>query len=64
MLFSTFLVSVEGTYEGRVFDKRELKFEIGDGEGLGLPAGVEKGIMAMEQEEEALFIMKPKYGHV
>ncbi|XP_037623515.1 peptidyl-prolyl cis-trans isomerase FKBP4 isoform X1 [Sebastes umbrosus] len=55
-------VTVEGTYEGRVFDERELKFEIGDGEGLGLPVGVEKAMMAMEQGEEALFIIKPKYG--
>lgn len=55
-------VTVEGTCEGRMFDERELKFEIGDGEGLGLPTGVEKAIMAMEQGEEALFTIKPKYG--
>ncbi|XP_029010304.1 peptidyl-prolyl cis-trans isomerase FKBP4 isoform X2 [Betta splendens] len=55
-------VTLEGTYEGRVFDERELKFEIGDGEGFGLPPGVEKAIMAMEQGEEALFTIKPKYG--
>ncbi|PWA14315.1 hypothetical protein CCH79_00012266 [Gambusia affinis] len=53
---------VEGTCDGRVFDERELKFEIGDGESFSLPSGVEKAIMAMEQGEEALFIMKPKYG--
>lgn len=52
---------VEGSCEGRVFDERELKFEVGDGESLGLPAGVEKAITAMEQEEEALFTIKPKY---
>lgn len=55
-------VTLEGSYEGRVFDQRELKFEIGDGESLGFPSGVEKAIMAMEEEEEALFILKPKYG--
>ncbi|XP_034032479.1 peptidyl-prolyl cis-trans isomerase FKBP4 [Thalassophryne amazonica] len=55
-------VTVEGSFEGRVFDQRELKFEIGDGETLGLPTGVEKSIMAMEQDEEACFIIKPKYG--
>lgn len=52
---------VEGSWEDRVFDERELKFEVGDGESLGLPAGVEKAITAMEQEEEALFTLKPKY---
>ncbi|XP_039988260.1 peptidyl-prolyl cis-trans isomerase FKBP4 [Xiphias gladius] len=55
-------VTLEGTCEGRVFDERELKFEIGDGESLGLPAGVEKAITAMEQGEEAIFNIKPKYG--
>ncbi|XP_060891267.1 peptidyl-prolyl cis-trans isomerase FKBP4 isoform X2 [Labrus mixtus] len=55
-------VTVEGSCEGRVFDERELKFEIGDGESQGLPVGVEKAIMAMEEGEEAFFIMKPKYG--
>lgn len=43
-----------------MFDKRELKFELGDGESLGLPSGVEKALMAMEQGEESLFIIKPK----
>ncbi|XP_042352227.1 peptidyl-prolyl cis-trans isomerase FKBP4 [Plectropomus leopardus] len=55
-------VTVEGTCEGRAFDERELKFEIGDGESLGFPVGVEKAIMAMEQGEEAVFNIKPKYG--
>ncbi|XP_019745914.1 peptidyl-prolyl cis-trans isomerase FKBP4, partial [Hippocampus comes] len=55
-------VTVEGSCEGRVFDERELKFVIGEGECLGLPAGAEKAIMAMEKGEEALFHIKPKYG--
>lgn len=55
-------VTVEGTCEGRVFDQREMKFEIGDGERLGLPTGVEKAIMYMEQGEESFFDIKPKYG--
>ncbi|CAN9499258.1 unnamed protein product [Ophioblennius macclurei] len=55
-------VTVQGTCDGRVFDERELKFEVGDGESLGLPLGVEKAIMAMEQGEEAIFNLKPKYG--
>lgn len=55
-------VTVEGTLDGSVFYERELKFEVGDGESFDLPTGVEKGIMAMEQGEEALFTIKPKYG--
>ncbi|KAM6960907.1 peptidyl-prolyl cis-trans isomerase FKBP4 [Aplochiton taeniatus] len=56
-------VTVEGSCEGRVFDQRELKFELGDGESLGLPSGVEKALMAMEEGEESLFNIKPKYGY-
>lgn len=55
-------VTVEGTLDGRVFYERELKFEVGDGDSFDLPPGVEKGIMAMEQGEEAIFTIKPKYG--
>nr|XP_061812581.1 peptidyl-prolyl cis-trans isomerase FKBP4-like [Nerophis lumbriciformis] len=57
---ATVEVSVEGTCEGRVFDERELKFEIGDGESFSLPTGVEKAISAMEQGEESLFYIKSK----
>lgn len=47
-----------------MFDERELKFEVGDAENLGFPPGVEKAIMAMEQGEEAIFMMKPKYERI
>ncbi|KAF6735034.1 Peptidyl-prolyl cis-trans isomerase FKBP4 [Oryzias melastigma] len=60
---ATVEVTVQGTHDERIFDERELKFEIGDGESFNLPAGAEKAIMAMEQGEEALFTIKPKYGY-
>ncbi|CAB1345224.1 unnamed protein product [Coregonus sp. 'balchen'] len=44
--------ALEGSCEGKEFDKRELKFELGDGESLGRPSGVEKALTAMEQGEE------------
>ncbi|KAG1935030.1 peptidyl-prolyl cis-trans isomerase FKBP4 [Pimephales promelas] len=56
-------VCLVGRHEDRVFDERELKFEVGDGESLGLPPGVEKALQSMEQGEEALFTIKPKYGY-
>lgn len=59
---ATVEVCLEGSHEERVFDERELKFEVGDGESLGLPPGVEKALQAMEQGEESLFTIKPKYG--
>ncbi|XP_061138189.1 peptidyl-prolyl cis-trans isomerase FKBP4 [Syngnathus typhle] len=55
-------VTVSGSYDGRVFDERQLTFETGDGESHGLLPGVEKAIMAMEEGEEALFHIRPKYG--
>lgn len=55
---------MQGTHDERIFDERELKFEIGDGESFNLPAGLEKAIMAMEQGEEALFTIKPKYDYI
>ncbi|KAK3570455.1 hypothetical protein QTP86_019447 [Hemibagrus guttatus] len=55
-------VHVEGMHEGRVFDDRDLKFEVGDAENLDLPLGVEKALQAMEQGEVSLFTIKPKYG--
>ncbi|KAK7891511.1 hypothetical protein WMY93_023474 [Mugilogobius chulae] len=55
-------VTIEATVDGRLFYERELKFEVGDGESFDLPSGVERAIMAMEQGEEALFTLKPKYG--
>ncbi|KAL1262405.1 hypothetical protein QQF64_007670 [Cirrhinus molitorella] len=58
-----FILWLEGSHEERVFDERELKFEVGDGESLGLPLGVEKALQAMEQGEEALFTIKSKYGY-
>ncbi|XP_061085163.1 peptidyl-prolyl cis-trans isomerase FKBP4 isoform X2 [Conger conger] len=60
---ATVEVTLEGKFEDRVFDEREMKFEVGDGENLGLPVGVEKAIMAMEQGEESLFTLTPKYGY-
>lgn len=60
---ATVEVTLEGKFEDRVFDEREMKFEVGDGENLGLPMGVEKAIMAMEEGEESLFTLAPKYGY-
>ncbi|KAL4660211.1 peptidyl-prolyl cis-trans isomerase FKBP4 [Arapaima gigas] len=60
---ATVEVTLEGTFEGRIFDQRGVKFEIGDCESLNLPAGVETALMAMEQGEESLFTIAPKYGY-
>ncbi|KAM4748341.1 peptidyl-prolyl cis-trans isomerase FKBP4 [Rhinophrynus dorsalis] len=55
-------LQLRGTHAGRVFDERELQFEVGEGESLGIPPGVETAIQQMEKGEEAVLYLKPKYG--
>ncbi|XP_053321467.1 peptidyl-prolyl cis-trans isomerase FKBP4 [Spea bombifrons] len=53
---------LRGSHNGRVFDERELQFEVGEGESLGVPQGVETAVQQMEKGEEAILYLKPKYG--
>ncbi|KAM4677246.1 peptidyl-prolyl cis-trans isomerase FKBP4 [Discoglossus pictus] len=55
-------VHIRGTHSGRVFDDREMQFEVGEGESHGIPPGVETALQQMEKGEEAVLYLKPKYG--
>ncbi|XP_072256196.1 peptidyl-prolyl cis-trans isomerase FKBP4 [Pyxicephalus adspersus] len=55
-------LKLQGFHNGRVFDDRELQFEVGEGESLGIPSGVETALQQMEKGEEAVLYLKPKYG--
>ncbi|KAF1544121.1 Peptidyl-prolyl cis-trans isomerase FKBP4, partial [Eudyptula albosignata] len=55
-------IQFEGRYGDRVFDRRELRFEIGEGDNYDLPHGLEKAIQKMEKSEESVFYLKPNYG--
>ncbi|XP_020857270.1 peptidyl-prolyl cis-trans isomerase FKBP4 [Phascolarctos cinereus] len=55
-------VVLEGHHKGRVFDQRELSFEIGEGENYDLPPGLEKAIQRMEKGENSIVHLKPSYG--
>ncbi|XP_019371405.1 PREDICTED: peptidyl-prolyl cis-trans isomerase FKBP4, partial [Gavialis gangeticus] len=55
-------IQLEGRHGERVFDKRELRFEIGEGENHDLPPGLEKAIQRMEKLEESIIYLKPSYG--
>ncbi|NWI12793.1 FKBP4 isomerase, partial [Crypturellus soui] len=55
-------IQFEGRHGDRVFDKRELQFEIGEGDNYDLPHGLEKAIQKMEKSEESVFYLKPNYG--
>lgn len=54
-------VALEGYYQDQVFDRRELHFEIGEGEILHLPCGLEKAIQHMEKGEYSIVYLKPSY---
>ncbi|XP_001366229.1 peptidyl-prolyl cis-trans isomerase FKBP4 [Monodelphis domestica] len=55
-------VALEGHHKGRIFDQRELSFEIGDGENYDVPPGLEKAIQRMEKGEKSIVYLKPSYG--
>ncbi|KAM4819763.1 peptidyl-prolyl cis-trans isomerase FKBP4 isoform 1-T1 [Thomomys bottae] len=55
-------VALEGFHEHRLFDQREVRFEIGDGESLDLPCGLERVIQRMEKGERSVVYLKPSYG--
>ncbi|XP_077025795.1 peptidyl-prolyl cis-trans isomerase FKBP4 [Tamandua tetradactyla] len=54
-------VALEGYYKDRIFDRRELHFEIGEGDSLDLPFGLEKAILRMEKGEHSIVYLKPSY---
>ncbi|KAG8509058.1 Peptidyl-prolyl cis-trans isomerase FKBP4 [Galemys pyrenaicus] len=54
-------VTLKGHYKEQIFDQRELRFEIGEGESLDLPSGLEKVIQRMEKGEQSLVYLKPSY---
>lgn len=53
-------VALEGYYEDQLFDQRELRFEINEGESLDLPCGLEKAIQRMEKGEHSIVYLKPR----
>ncbi|ELR47986.1 Peptidyl-prolyl cis-trans isomerase FKBP4 [Bos mutus] len=54
-------VALEGYFKDQVFDRRELRFEVGEGESMDLPCGLEKAIQRMEKGEHSIVYLKPRY---
>ncbi|XP_032329039.1 peptidyl-prolyl cis-trans isomerase FKBP4 [Camelus ferus] len=54
-------VALEGYYKDQMFDRRELCFEIGEGETVDLPCGLEKAIQRMEKGEHSIVYLKPSH---
>ncbi|XP_061438542.1 peptidyl-prolyl cis-trans isomerase FKBP4 isoform X2 [Rhineura floridana] len=55
-------IEIEGHHGDRLFDKRELRFEVGEGENYDLPPGLDKALQKMEKLEESVVYLKPSYG--
>lgn len=53
-------VALEGYYQDRLFDQRELRFEVGEGESLDLPCGLEEAIQRMEKGERSVVYLRPR----
>lgn len=57
---SFMLVALEGYYKDQIFDQREIRFEVGEGETMDLPCGLEKAIQRMEKGEHSIVYLKPR----
>lgn len=52
---------ITGRFEGRVFEDRDIEFNIGEGEEFGVTTGVETALEKMSQGETSRLVIKPKY---
>ena len=53
---------IRGTFEGTVFDERDVEFIIGDGYKIDIVDGIEKALLKMKSHERAKVYIKPEYG--
>ncbi|XP_032898658.1 peptidyl-prolyl cis-trans isomerase FKBP5 [Amblyraja radiata] len=59
---ATVEVYVEGRCNGALFDRREVRIVVGEGEDQDIPIGVDKGLEKMQKGEHCILHLKPKYG--
>ncbi|XP_076870566.1 peptidyl-prolyl cis-trans isomerase FKBP5 isoform X3 [Brachyhypopomus gauderio] len=55
-------VHLEGRCDGRLFEKRDVTFVVGESEDKGVPLGVDRAMEKMQKGECCLLYLKPKYG--
>ncbi|XP_071383074.1 peptidyl-prolyl cis-trans isomerase FKBP5 [Centroberyx affinis] len=55
-------VHLEGSYGGRLFDSRDVRFTVGEAEDKGVPLGVDRAMEKMQKGECCILYLKPKYG--
>lgn len=54
-------VHLTGTYNGQVFEDRDVKFPLGEGEADGIPEGVEVALGRFKKGEKSKIKLKSKY---
>jgi len=52
---------ITGRYEDRIFEDRDIEFNLGEGEDFGVISGVETALEKMTQGETSRLVIKPKY---
>lgn len=50
-----------GKHEGKVFEERDVEFNIGEGSEFGIVEGVEIALEKFNQGEQSKLVLKPKY---
>ncbi|XP_069084254.1 peptidyl-prolyl cis-trans isomerase FKBP4 isoform X2 [Pleurodeles waltl] len=55
-------IHLQGYHGDRLFDERDVQFEVGEGESHDIPPGLEKVVQQMEKGEESVVYLRPLYG--
>lgn len=58
----TCVVSLVGRHAGKVFDQREVSFNLGEGLEHNIPEGVEQALLKFKKQERSLIKLTPAYG--
>lgn len=54
-------IHLVGSFEGRVFEERDVEFDIGQGEEFGVIEGVQIALEKFTQDEVSRLVIQPKY---
>ncbi|XP_054641438.1 peptidyl-prolyl cis-trans isomerase FKBP5 [Dunckerocampus dactyliophorus] len=55
-------VHLEGSCDGRLFDRRDISFVVSESEDKGVPLGVDRAMDKMQKGECCILYLSPKYG--
>merc|ERR1712071_324724 len=57
-----FEISLIGRHGDKIFDQREVSFNLGDGLEHNIPDGVEQALLKFKKNERSILQLKPDYG--